>query len=94
MAGVHFLDIAVELAKAFLTRDEIALRARHDEHGQQQAHDGDAQRGQRHTPFGHEHHDEAADELRRGADDGRQAVGQALLERGDVVRDAAEDIAL
>ena len=94
VAGVHFLHIAVQLAEAFLPGGKVLLRAGHDEHRQQKPHQRDAQRGQRQTPLGHEHHDEAADKLRRGRDDRRQAVGQTLLERGDVVGDAAEDIAL
>ena len=52
------------------------------------------QRDQRQPPLGHEHHDKAAQELGRRADDGRQAVGQPLLQGGDIVGDPAEDIAL
>ena len=94
MAGVHLLDVAVQLAEALLPRREIFLRAGHDEHDQQQADQRDAERGEREAPLGHEHHDEAADELRRRADYRRQAVRQSLLQRGDVVRDAAENVAL
>ena len=48
---------------------------------QHHAKERDAQCDERHAPFGHEHHNKAADKLRRGADDGRQAVGKSLLER-------------
>ena len=47
------------------------------------------ERRKRQPPFRHKHHDQAANKLRRRADDRRQCVGQALLERRNVVRDAA-----
>ena len=81
MAGIHLLDIAVELAEALLPRGEVALRLRHDGDDQHHAKERDAQCDKRHAPFGHEHHNKAADKLCRGADDGRQAVGKSLLER-------------
>ena len=81
MAGIHLLDIAVELAEALLPRGEVALRLRHDGDDQHHAKERDAQCDERHAPFGHEHHNKAADKLCRGADDGRQAVGKSLLER-------------
>ena len=94
VAGVHFFDIAVQLAEAFLPGGKVFLRAGHDEHDEQQADERNAQRGERQPPLGHEHHDEAADKLCRGGDDRRKAVGQTLLERGNVVGDAAENVAL
>ena len=81
VAGIHLLDIAVELAEALLPRGEVALRLRHDGDDQHHAKERDAQCDKRHAPFGHEHHNKAADKLCRGADDGRQAVGKSLLER-------------
>ena len=94
VAGIHFLDIAVQFAEAFLPGGKVFLRTGHNEHNEQKAHERNAQRGKRQPPLGHEHHDEAAGKLRRGGDDCRQAVGQSLLERGDIVGDAAENIAL
>ena len=89
MAGVHFLYVAVQLTEALLPGGKVFLRAGHDEHDEQKSDERDAQRGERQPPFGHEHHDEAAQKLRGGGNNRRQAVGQSLLERGNVVGDAA-----
>ena len=94
VAGVHFLHIAVQLAEAFLPGGKVLLRTGHNEHNEQKAHERNAQRDECQPPFRHEHHDEAAQKLRCSRDNRRQTVGQALLERGNVVGNAAENIAL
>ena len=94
VAGVHFLHVAVEGAEAALPGGEVLLGAEHDQaHGGEAQH-GDGHGGQRHAPLGDEHHDQAADELRPGADHGGQGVGQGLLEGAHVVGNPAEQVAV
>ena len=94
MPGVHFLHIPVQRAETFLPRGEIPLRSGQDQHRQQHAEDRHADGNEREPPLGDEHHKETADKLRGRADDRGQAVRESLLQGGNVVCDAAENVAL
>ena len=94
MAGVHLLDVAVQDAQILLSGGKVLLGPEHHRGHDQEAHQGDGDGRQGHAPLGDEHHHQAADELRRRADHGGQAVGQGLLQGADVVGDPAEDVAV
>ena len=89
MAGIHFLHIAVDFAQAALPLGKIALGFGHNDHHQHQSQQRNRQRDQRQPPFRYKHHNQAAHKLGGGADNGGQAVGQGLLQGGNVVGNTA-----
>ena len=94
MPGIHLLDVAVEGAQVHLPGGEVLLRAEHHSGHEHKAQHRHGNGGQGHAPLGNEHHNEAAHELGRGADDGGQAVGQGLLQGTHIVGHPAEDVAM
>ena len=75
-------------------RGKVFLRTRHYENDEEKPSDRYDERYERQTPFRHEHHDKTTDELRDSRNDRRQSVRQPLLQSRDVVRYAAQNIAL
>ena len=94
VAGVHFLDVAVQGAEVLLPRHEVFLAVLQEDQGDGKAQKGQQDQGAGHADLDDQHHHEAAHELDERAQHAGQAVREALLHGRDVVRDAAQDIAL
>ena len=94
VAGVHFLDVAVDVAERHLLAGEVLLRHLHDHAHDDQAEQRGADGAQRHGHVVVEHHDERAEEQRDRCDERADRLAERLSDRVDVVGDAAQHVAV
>ena len=93
MAGVDFLDLAVDNAQRCLLRLEVFLAEFDDQQHQRQRHRQDQQRNQRHLWADGKHHDQHANHRRDAGNELGHALVQALAQRVHIVGDAGQYLA-
>ena len=93
VAGVDFLDLAVDNAQRCLLRLEVFLAEFDDQQHQRQRHRQDQQRNQRHLWADGEHHDQHANHRRDAGNELGHALVQALAQRVHIVGDAGQYLA-
>jgi hypothetical protein len=92
--AIHFLDLAIDGAEGFLLLLEMTLGFLQDEPDDTERQGQDEEGGKRHLPADGEHHVADADDHDDGSDELGDALGEALVDRVDVIGDVGEDFAV
>ena len=92
VAGVHFLDVAVQSAEMALLTREIFLAATHNRKHHDKAEEAGENSGEGHPEIGDEHHQKTAEKQDHRRDEVTDALVQRLADEVDVVGDTRENI--